>query len=200
MMKRLKLMGILACAALALLAGCASTGGAATGGGGSGRGRNIRGNTPQFVKDAVKNQPEDALVGIGTARLNSVSQSRVTAATRGRAEISRQLITIVEDMVRDYTASSEVNPEAALAYQSNITLALSRSALQGSRVVEEDQDETGAYWVVVMMPRNAAAQEVNQAAAAAKLAVPAMAAMNEQELMNRQFERLSGQEIQVQSN
>jgi hypothetical protein len=161
--------------------------------------RNIRGGTiPQFVKDAVKSTPEDALVGIGTAKMSSLSQSRVQAATRGRAEISRQIITFMKDMITDYAAGSEVDPSAALAYQEIVTNAISQSAMSGAAVVDEDQTANGDYWVVVMMPKDGAAKEVNQAAAAAKLKVPQMAAFDAMKRMDESIDKLTGQEIQVQ--
>jgi hypothetical protein len=40
-----------------------------------------------FVKDAIKNTPEDALVGIGMANLSSTSQSMTISATRARRNI-----------------------------------------------------------------------------------------------------------------
>jgi hypothetical protein len=160
--------------------------------------RRIGGNVPQFVRDAVKSTPEDALVGIGTAKMSTVSQSRTYAATRGRAEISRQILALMQDMIRDFTASSEVDPDTAVAYQENFTLALSKSALQGSSVVDEDQDDKGAYWVVVMMPRDGASREINQAAAQAKLAAPKAASIDAEGRMQAAFDKLLGQEVQVQ--
>jgi hypothetical protein len=128
--------------------------------------RNVAGSVPQFVRDAVKNAPENALVGIGTAKLASISQSRTISATRGRAEISRQLVSLVKDMVRDYQASSEVDPSSALAFQENITVALSQSRLLGASVVDENTDAAGNYWTVVMLSKAEVAKEINQAAAA----------------------------------
>jgi hypothetical protein len=159
--------------------------------------RKISGATPEFVRNAVRNTPEDALVGIGTARLASISQSRVTAATRGRAEISRQLDTVIRDMVRDYQASSEVDPTSALAFQENISLALSQSRMLGSSVVDEDMDDGGNYWCVVMLTKGEAVKEINQAAAQAKLRVPAAASFDAERRMNEAFDLLAGEEIQV---
>ena len=43
-------------------------------------------------------------------------------------------------MIRDYQASSEVDPGSALSFQENITVTLSKSTLVGSSVVGEDED------------------------------------------------------------
>ncbi|MDR2717608.1 MAG: hypothetical protein LBB89_06045 [Treponema sp.] len=159
--------------------------------------RRIGGAVPQFVKDALKRTPEDALVGIGTARAASLSLARTTAATRARAEISRQMNTMIQDMVRDYSAGSEVDPKAALSFQENITVALSKSTLTGSSIVEEDQDDNGNYWVVVMLSKINTVTEINQAQAAARLAVPAMASFSAEDRMNAAFDRAYASELGV---
>jgi len=176
-----------------LAVSCASTGGASGGKSASANsGRKVDSRIPQFVKDAVTNAPEDALVGVGTAKMASLSQSRTISATRARAELSRQMDTIVRDMVRDYTAGSEVDRSAALSFQENITVALSQSRLQGAAIVNEDMDDAGNYWTVVMLNKRGTVQEINQAVAAAKLAVPAMASFNAQERMDQAFDKYVG--------
>jgi len=155
---------------------------------------------PQFVKDALKNVPEDVLVGIGVAKLASPSQSMTVSQTRARADISRQLNTMIQDMVRDYQASSEVDTQAALSFQENITVALSKSTLTGSRVVETDATEDGSVWTVVWLGKSDVAKEINQAQAAARLAVPAMASFSAEDRMNEAFARQAAQEFQANSN
>jgi hypothetical protein len=157
--------------------------------------RKVGAGIPQFVKDALKKAPEDALVGIGTAKLASLSQSRTVATARARAEISRQMNTMIQDMIRDYQASSEVDPAAALSFQENFTLSLSKSTLTGSVPVEEDQDENGNYWVVVYLSKTNTVSEINQAQAAARLAVPAMASFSAEYRMNEAFDRQAAQEL-----
>ena len=68
---------------------------------------------PSRVETARRDAPEDVLVGIGNARMSTDAQSRNIAATRARAEISNSLNSMVSNMVRDYTASSEVDTQAA---------------------------------------------------------------------------------------
>jgi len=155
-------------------------------------GRRIDSRIPQFVRDAVRNAPEDALIGIGTAKMASLSQSRTISSTRARAEISRQMDTIIRDMVRDYTAGSEVDHSAVISFQETITVALSQSRLQGASVVDEDQDTAGNYWTIVMLSKGGVVQEINQAVAAAKLSVPAMASFNAEARMNEAFDKYVG--------
>jgi len=160
--------------------------------------RKLGGNVPQFVKDAVKKTPEDALVGIGTAKAASLSLARTTATTRARAEISRQMNTMIQDMVRDYSAGSEVDQSAALSFQENITVALSKSTLTGSSIVDEDTDDNGQYWVVVMLSKaNTVKEIINAQESAKKLAPAAMASFNAEDRMNAAFDKAYGTELGI---
>ena len=96
--------------------------------------REIPDNAPQFVRDAVDKAPENALIGIGTAGLTSINMSRNTAATRARADISRQLDTVVEH-----------------SQDGSVTLKVSNTILEEAVVIEEDIDDDGNFWVVVMI-------------------------------------------------
>ena len=144
---------------------------------------------PSDVVKARRNAPEDVLVGIGTAKMGTVSQSRNIAATRARTELSNTMSSMVSNMVRDYTASSEVDPQAALAFQENITVTLSRSNLSGAVIQEEAEDKDGNWWVVMYLSKADVAREITQAQAAARLTAPAMASFDAEARMNEAFER-----------
>ncbi len=155
-------------------------------------GRRVNSRIPQSIRDKMDNVPEDALIGVGTAKMATLNQSRTISSTRARAELSRQMDTIVRDMVRDYTASSEVDPSAVMSFQENITVALSQARLVGATIVEEDEDANGNYWTAVMLSKAGAVNEINQAVAAAKLRVPAMASFNAESRMNAAFDKFYG--------
>jgi len=177
------------------LLSCASSPSSGSSGGRGSSGRNISGGVPQFVKDSVARAPEGTLVGIGTANMPTFNASRTAAAQRARAEISRQMNTMVQDMQRDFIAASEVDHSAAIAFFESITVNLSRSQFSGASVVAEDMDDKNSYWVVVMLTKTAAVREINQAQAEAKLKVPAMASYNAETRMNEAFERAAKQDI-----
>ena len=151
---------------------------------------------PSSISNARRNAPEDVLVGIGNAKMSTVAQSRNIAQTRARAEISNAMNSMVQNMVRDYTASSEVDRNAAIAFQENITVTLSRSNLSGTQIIVEDQDNDGQWWVVMYLNRANVAREINQAQAAARLAVPAMASFDAEARMNEAFDRQKAAEAQ----
>lgn len=149
---------------------------------------------PDFVNAAYLNASEDVLIGIGTYKVGSdparISTGMTYASTRARADISRQLDSIVKNMVLDYSANSELDPDAALSFQETITQALSQSELRGARPVQSQTDANGVLWVVVEYSKSSALTEaVNPAVAAAKLAVPAATAFDALTRMDTAFNK-----------
>ena len=188
-----KLLFIALCLLAVFMMSCVTTGSSVSGGSAAAaQGRRVDNRIPSEVRDAIRNVPENALVGVGTARMASLSQSRTVSATRARAEISRQMDTIMRDMVRDYTAGSEVDHSAVMSFQENITVALSQSRLQGASIVDEIQDANGNYWTIVMLSKTNTVNEINQAASAARLRVPAMASFDAEARMNDAFDKFVG--------
>ena len=159
----------------------------------------VPGEFPDFVRDAIVNAPEDVLVGIGTANLASLSQSRTISTNRARAEIARQMNSMVDDMIRDYQASSEVDPQAVLSFQENITVTLARADVTGARVVGQDITQDQTVWTVVWLDRASVTRHISQAQAAARLAVPAMASFDAESRMIEAFARQISAEPQVRT-
>jgi len=151
---------------------------------------------PEIVRNARRNAPADTLVGIGSARLASQSQSKIMAESRARAEIARVLDSTVQEMINDYQASSEIDPAAAISYQENVTQTLVNSRLTGVIIASEDWVD-GTYYVIVYLSASNAVEEINQAQAAARLAVPAMATFNALDRMQAAFEREYARELGV---
>ncbi|MDR1094894.1 MAG: hypothetical protein LBL31_00725 [Spirochaetaceae bacterium] len=151
---------------------------------------------PTFVNDAYLNASEDVLIGIGTYKIgNDMSKmgtGKTFAETRARADLARQLDSIVKNMVNDYTATSEIDPGAAVSFQETVTQSLSKAQLRGARTVKLERDDNGILWVVMEFSKSAAAEEVNQAANAAKLAIPAAAAFDALDRMETAFSKEAG--------
>ncbi|MDR1231643.1 MAG: hypothetical protein LBK61_09610 [Spirochaetaceae bacterium] len=189
-MKKSFVLGAAVVLALSL-AGCAGFPGASGSSAPSGNTSRGLSGVPSFVNDAYLGASEDVIIGIGTYKIgNDMSKmgtGKTFAETRARADLARQLSTMVKNMVTDYTATSEIDPAAALSFQENITQTLSRAELKGSRTVKMDTDSNGLLWVVMEYSKSAATTEVNQAANAAKLAVPAAAAFNALQRMDTAF-------------
>jgi hypothetical protein len=186
-----KIFGLVLVAGLALsMIGCASSSS-----GGSSPVAGI-GGVPQFVNDAYIKASEDVLIGIGTYKLGNdmskMSTAMTFSQTRARADIARQLDSIVKNMVTDYVATSELDPTAALSFQESITTALAKAELKGAKVVQS-QTDNGLLWVVMEYSKSAAYEEaINPAQAAAKLAIPAAAAFDAQARMQNAFDKEAG--------
>ncbi|MDR2731372.1 MAG: hypothetical protein LBB81_10820 [Treponema sp.] len=175
--------------AVLIAASCASTGTVPPPGGSPSTPNQNDSRLPQYIRNARKNAPEDALIGVGTAKMATLNQSRTISATRARADISRVLDTIIRDMVRDYEAGSEVDHSAVVSFDETITVSLSQARLVGAFIVEEDYDADGNYWTVVMLSKNNAVNEINQAVSAAKLRVPAMASFDAERRMDEYYDK-----------
>jgi hypothetical protein len=153
----------------------------------------LGGGVPQFVNDAYINASEDVLIGIGTYKIGAdaskMSTGMTFAQTRARADIARQLQSIIKNMITDYTATSELDPEASLSFQESVTQALAKADLKGAKVIASQTDTNGLLWVVMEYSKSAAASDYSAATAAAKLAVPAAAAFDAMARMDNAFDK-----------
>jgi hypothetical protein len=151
---------------------------------------------PDFVNDAYLEASEDVLIGIGTYKTGGdpakIGTGKTFAETRARADIARQMESIVKNMVTDYTAQSELDPKAAISFQENITQALAKASLKGARTTKMQTDDNGVLWIVMEYSKSLAAQDFNAAQAAAKLAVPAAVAFNALDRMEKAFGKDEG--------
>ena len=106
------------------------------------------GRTPQIIRDAVRNAPEDVIIGIGIARTESDGESILLAEDRARAEISRQLDTKIIDVI--------------LEDQSEVTYAISSTRFITSKVMIRYKDNDGIWWCLIeLLKMNADLDAVN---------------------------------------
>lgn len=153
-----------------------------------------QGGMPSWVLDLRRNAPEDVIVGIGTAKLATMSQSMNFSESRARAQIVRAMNSMVKSMIEDYIASSEIDTSAAVAFQQEIEVSLAKAQLQGARIVEQNSDPSGQWWTVVYYSKSNVGRDINQAQAAARLAVPAALAFNAEARMDEKFEQAAREE------
>jgi hypothetical protein len=147
--------------------------------------------------DWIINQPEGTLVGIGTANLPTVNMSMELARTRATTHIAQQLGQLVNNMVTDYMAASEVTQDA-LGFQETITRALTEQTVTGAQLVALEQDANGNWWAVQVLDRTRTSQTVNDAVN--NLNPSFGAAMGALDRMDRAFEQLNEQPLVPVSN
>ncbi|MCL2194258.1 MAG: hypothetical protein FWB78_12800, partial [Treponema sp.] len=159
--------------------------------------RTIAGHVPGTVRDAVMAAPRDALVGIGTANVGTENLSRTVAQTRARAELVRQLESVVADMVADYMTSAGANPRAALLFREGVMVELSGARLQGATIVYEGFIE-GGFWMAVTLSGNSAMLEIlSTSGIAAGLTPDASAAMWDRDRLGRALWRNGAAPVSV---
>jgi hypothetical protein len=183
----------------AVLAGCTGQprvkGGAKTGGR-ENLGANGLKDVPVFVGKTYQTSADNVLVGIGAYNFggdaSKMGMARTRAETRARTDVSRQLLTIVENMVMDYFESSDLDPDAAALFQEDITKTLSKSDLSEAKVIQWGADDDGIMWVVVQYDKAAASAEVNKAVGMAAQRVPQAADFDVRARMDASFNKKAG--------
>lgn len=154
---------------------------------------------PDFVRAARREAPAGSVLGIGQAKETLGSQAIGIAQNRARADIASKLQSLVNQMIIDYRAGSEVDESAAMAYQQTIIEGLTTARLRGLDEIDGDSDGNGNYWCVWYMLKADAEKAVNQAAnqalAAAKLKAPKAAAMEALDQMDKKLKANIANEI-----
>jgi hypothetical protein len=93
---------------------------------------------------------EDAVFGIGIAKLTNPSLALETATTRAQRDIARQVNAVVQGMLVDYANESGLasNPRSMISIE-NIGRNLINMNLSGSTVDKRDQGADGTWYVRV---------------------------------------------------
>ncbi|MDR0387695.1 MAG: LPP20 family lipoprotein [Treponema sp.] len=112
---------------------------------------------PPWINDVA---PEDALWGIGNARQSNIQMSTTMAETRARADIARQLNTIVEGMITDYTRDANMGTanQASIGLQESINRQLAQAQLAGARRDQIWTAPDGTLWARVVYSKTDAAR------------------------------------------
>ena len=148
---------------------------------------------PRFVRDSLKNVPDDVLVGIGTAHLTDLNLAMNTATSQAMAEISRQIHTIVTEMVINYQAVSNVDSSIVHAFQESIIMTLHQTNLVGARIIKRDRAKDGSVWAVIWMDKENVLSAVDRAQIAAKQTVPEMESFEAQDWLDAAFAKTASQ-------
>ncbi|GHV77851.1 hypothetical protein AGMMS49942_26720 [Spirochaetia bacterium] len=160
--------------------------------------RVVQGSVPDFVRQAIKNPPEDSLVAVGSSRLRDMGLAKQRAEVLARGEIARRLQALSSTMSRDYSAGSEADLSAELAFFGALNITLAKQTLSGVYIVDYDVID-GTTWVVMEMPKTAQKTVINQAASAAKLSPAWAASLDAEERMEAAFKKNKLGEVPVVS-
>jgi len=127
----------------------------------------------QFIRNARRSAPENALIGIGSSTHSNRSLATTAAETRARAEIARQVEAVVTNMITDYTAGSEAEQRALLQFTENITRTLAQQTQRGA-IIHDQETINGEQIVVVILTTEALRNGVMSASQSAAALAPHM--------------------------
>ena len=159
--------------------------------------RKVAETVPDFVLNAVKKVPPDALVGIGTDKRVSMDMARIGALTRANTSIARQISQTVVVMVRNYSVVSETDPNEVQLFQERITVASTKMQLPATTTIEEDMDDDGNWWVVVMLDKELVSDVIIYAQDEAAGDFPQMAGFDTTILLPDALAAIAKEEITV---
>jgi len=127
----------------------------------------------EFIRDARRNAPENALLGIGSSTHSNRSLARNAAEARARAEVARQVEAVVSNMMTDYTAGSEAEQRALLQFTENVTRTLAQQTQRGAAIADEAAIN-GEQIVVVILTSDALKNGIMSASQSAAALAPHM--------------------------
>lgn len=130
-------------------------------------------NLPSFYLNPP--QADDALYGVGSAKMSTLDTSRRMAISRAREDIAFQMNAAIEAAIVDYSQEAGVDGgNQVVTFVETISRQVTETTLQGTRTEEVAQGDDGTVYALVSFPLNnfreqsAAAFERNQDAAFAE--------------------------------
>jgi hypothetical protein len=153
-----------------------------------------KGGSQADLPEFVMNPPiqEDALFGIGSAKLSTINQSMTMAESRARQSLAFQLNTNVQAMITDYARSAgTTDSQASLEFAETVGRQLTQATLSGTTVVNRKQTKDGTLWVLMSYRKSDAAKAAaniieNEASKYAEFK-----AMEALKLMDQQLDRIN---------
>jgi hypothetical protein len=94
---------------------------------------------------------EDAIYGVGSAKMSSLDMSRTMAVSRARDDVARQMEVLVKSAILDYAQEAGASDNAqVIKFAETISVQITKTTLRGCRTekVEQGKDET-LYALVV---------------------------------------------------
>jgi len=150
--------------------------------------RKIAANVPKELKKLIMEAPDDVFIGVGSAKMSTVPMSINTATTRARADISRQVNSVIQRMVVNYTDGSNASSEDKILFTETITIQTSNVTLEGDAlVVLGIVEEGGYYWTALSIKKESVADQISHIISEKVVNVPAMSSFDAKTHFNNAF-------------
>lgn len=112
---------------------------------------------PVDAPDWFLNPPmaDDAMYGIGTAKMSDLSRSRNVAISRARNDIAFQMNAQIQAAITDYAQEAGVDDNTQVVnFVETISRQTTETTLQGTRTEEVYPAQDGTVYALVSFPRN----------------------------------------------
>jgi len=107
---------------------------------------------PRDIPDFYLNPPvaEDAIYGVGDAKMSSLSMSRTMALSRARDDVARQVEVLVKNAITDYAQEAGAGRTAqTINFAESVSRQIVEVTLQGVRTVEVSAGKDGTIYALV---------------------------------------------------
>ncbi|MDR2020092.1 MAG: LPP20 family lipoprotein [Treponema sp.] len=142
--------------------------------------------------------PEDALWGIGIAKLSNESLAMSMAEARGRQSISYQLITVTRGMISDYARNAgNDNSQVGTQLAEQVTRQLTMADLTGAAPIKRWKAPDGTWWYLVQYAKSAAAQMTAGIVNSEAAQYAEFKNMNAQQMLNAELAKINEKPVPV---
>lgn len=109
-------------------------------------------------------QADDAIYGIGTAKMSDLSRSRNVAISRARNDIAFQMNAQIQAAITDYAQEAGVDDNTQVVnFVETVSRQTTETTLQGTRTENVYPAKDGTVYALVSFPKNNFLQEAEQA-------------------------------------
>jgi hypothetical protein len=116
-------------------------------------------DSPPWLNDFP---PEEYVWGIGIAKQSSEQLSMTMAEARARTAIARQMDTLVQAMLTDYSRDAgTVGSQASLSLQEDVSRQVTNMKLSGAQPLQKWKAPDGTWWFLVQYKKSDARNEVS---------------------------------------
>lgn len=158
-MKRFTLVLLVVLAVLAFgLTSCMSTGSTSEGGAPAAE-------VPSDVPDFYLNPPmaDDAIYGVGSAKMSKMDTSRKMAIARAREDIAFQMNASIKAAITDYAQEAGVDGgNQVISFVETISKQVTQTTLNGAKTEQVYAGKDGTIYALVSYPLNAFKEEVSK--------------------------------------
>ena len=117
------------------------------------------------LPDWVLNPPlaEDAVYGIGEAKMSTISTSRTMAVSRARDDVARQVEVTIKNALTDYfQEAGEGENTQAVQFVESVSRQIAEVTLNGARAIRFHILDDGTHYALVEYPVNSLSDAANE--------------------------------------